>query len=105
MTDIEMSPAEYKRFLTIAAECDQLLAVNAELVALVKLMDGRGLRACSIKAPEDVEVEALCERVGYGAVMDAAARLWWQKDECGAFVVGPCAVMVRDAIAAAEATP
>ena len=43
-----------------------------------------------ILAPEDVEIRELCERVGYGAVMDSAARQWRRKDPYGAFVVGPC---------------
>eukprot|EP00919_Chromeraceae_sp_WS-2016_P053178 GHVR01126314.1.p1 GENE.GHVR01126314.1~~GHVR01126314.1.p1 ORF type:complete len:109 (-),score=18.73 GHVR01126314.1:300-626(-) len=48
------------------------------------------LRALHISAPEDVEIEELCERVGYGAVMDAAARLWAKKDPRGAFYIGGC---------------
>jgi hypothetical protein len=42
------------------------------------------------RAPEDAEVERLCERIGYGAVMDAASRLWMKKTGGGAFVCGPC---------------
>ena len=44
----------------------------------------------ALNAPEDPHVEALCERYGYGAVMDAAARLWTRKDPMGAFYVGGC---------------
>jgi hypothetical protein len=33
-------------------------------------------RVDAIHAPEDPEVRALCERVGYGAVMDSAFRQW-----------------------------
>jgi hypothetical protein len=57
------------------------------------------LRSCAraferdgIVAPEDAEVRALCERVGYGAVMDSAARQWPRAlapHGEGAFVVGP----------------
>ena len=43
-----------------------------------------------MNAPEDAAVEALCERIGYGAVMSAASRLWLRKVGGGAFVVGPC---------------
>lgn len=49
------------------------------------------VRAARITAPEDRQVEALCEVFGYGAVMDAAARLWARKDPVGAFyVAGEC---------------
>lgn len=43
-----------------------------------------------MNAPEDPHVEALCERYGYGAVMDAASRLWARKDSIGAFYIGGC---------------
>lgn len=46
----------------------------------------------------DIEVQELCERLGYGFVMDSAARQWKQKDPIGAFTIGPCV-----AIAEAEA--
>lgn len=41
-------------------------------------------------APEDTTVEALCLRYGYGAVMDAASRLWARRDLLGAFYIGGC---------------
>lgn len=45
----------------------------------------------NMSAPEDAEVEALCEKYGYGAVMDAASRLWARKPYgSGAFYVGGC---------------
>ena len=45
----------------------------------------------TMTAPEDAEVEALCERCGYGAVMDAASRLWARKPYgSGAFYIGGC---------------
>jgi len=47
-------------------------------------------RAARINAPEDRAVEALCEAHGYGAVMDAAMRLWIRKDPMGAFFIGGC---------------
>lgn len=46
-------------------------------------------RMC-IKAPEDREVLKLCLRIGFGAVIDSAARQWQLRDPMGAFVVGPC---------------
>ena len=57
-------------------------------------MDARNqaiVRAEHISAPEDKRVEALCEEIGYGAVMDAAARLWARKDSLGAlYIAGEC---------------
>lgn len=44
----------------------------------------------NISAPEDAEIKALCERLGYGAVMDSASRQWQKKCPMGAFTVGPC---------------
>lgn len=53
-------------------------------------------RAERVHAPEDAEIEALCERIGYGAVMDAAMRLWLRKDRSGgAFIIGGCEGTVR----------
>lgn len=43
-----------------------------------------------MRAPEDPQIEALCERFGYGAVMDAASRLWARGDSLGAFFIGGC---------------
>ncbi len=43
-----------------------------------------------LNAPEDPHVYVLCERYGYGAVMDAASRLWARKDSMGAFYIGGC---------------
>lgn len=51
-----------------------------------------------ISAPEDITVKRLCEAVGYGAVMDSAARQWRKKDPIGAFTSGPCVYMVRDVL-------
>ena len=49
------------------------------------------VRAQNLNAPEDRHVEAICETFGYGAVMDASARLWARKDPRGAFyVAGEC---------------
>lgn len=60
----------------------------------------------NISTPEDIEVFALCERHGYGAVMDSASRLWARKDPKGSFVVGTCRVFARRALAAlAQAAP
>ena len=50
----------------------------------------RAMLRRGMNAPEDPHVEALCERYGYGAVMDAASRLWARKDSLGAFFIGGC---------------
>lgn len=71
---------------------------------MIRLLDGDGTRArCIIKCPEDDPVLALCERHGFGAVMDSVARQWFRIDPNGAFVVGPCAVIARAAWAGMEA--
>lgn len=38
----------------------------------------------------DGYVRDLCERYGYGAVMDSAMRQWIKKDQMGAFYIGGC---------------
>ena len=60
-----------------------------EAQEVLRLCDPEGARL-SITAPEDAMVRELCERFGYGAVMDSAARQWREKDPDGAFSVGPC---------------
>lgn len=55
-----------------------------------------------INAPEDPHVAALCERYGYGAVMNAASRLWARKDSVGAFYVGGCIGIKPDAALTTE---
>jgi hypothetical protein len=61
----------------------------------------------NLRAPEDSEVKALCERVGYGAVMDSAARQWRAKPierggDIGAHTSGPCVGTVRQALKASD---
>ena len=73
-----------------------------DLAEAVDLMDVEGERAKGIRDDRcDAEVLALCERVGFGAVMDAAARLWFLRDPEGSFVVGPTVHTARMAKAAA----
>lgn len=74
-----------------------------EAVALLRMADISGERARNVHAPEDEETKELCEKWGYGAVIDAAARLWYLKDDCGAFAYGPCVATIRHFIAAHEA--
>lgn len=81
-------------------------AMNDNVIkTLTDLMSGtdyEGTRAESVDAPEDPVVRDLCERRGYGAVMDSAARQWFLRDPDGARVVGPCAGSVRWAMAGGD---
>ncbi len=56
-------------------------------------------RSAHQEAPEDAEVLALCERVGFGAVMDSAARQWRKRDPIGAFTIGHCVATVLSILA------
>ncbi len=76
---------------------EQAEAKVAALKEVLALCDGDGKRA-QINAAEDRTIEMLCDDIGYGAVMDAAARLWFRKDPVGALTVGPCAMTVRKAM-------
>lgn len=62
------------------------------------------MRRRHINAPEDPHVAVLCERYGYGAVMDAASRLWARQDSVGAFYIGGCIGLRSDDEAAALLT-
>ena len=50
-------------------------------------------------APEDIEIEALCLRLGFGAVLSSAARLWARRDDNAAFTLGSCRALIRSALA------
>lgn len=69
------------------------------VLAALRLIDAEGHRASNVRAPEDVGVRALCEVVGFGAVMDSAARQWFLRDPVGALTVGPTAGTVRAVLA------
>ena len=74
-----------------------------ERIEVMELSDGDGERSKSIVAPEDRTIRALCEELGYGAVMDSAARQWFKKDKDGAHTSGACAATVRRVITSAKA--
>jgi len=81
-----------------SAELATLRAEVARLREVIReALHGAEARAAQISAPEDDEIALLCERVGYGAVMDAAMRLWMRKDPTGAFIIGGCAGSYRAA--------
>jgi len=82
------------RIEALLAERDALEAENQRLreEADTQTRDRaqRWLRR-NLQAHEDVEVEALCKKHGYGAVMDAASRLWARTAAgSGAFYIGGC---------------
>ena len=55
-----------------------------------------------IDALEDEFIRQLCERIGYGAAMDSASRMWMKKDPDGAFIIAGCAGKIRRIIKEAE---
>ncbi len=83
-----------------------------ELRALRKVAKAMAVELClreadlraNLTAPEDPEVLELCKRIGFGAVMDSAARQWRKRDQIGAFVVGSCLGLIRPVLAAYEKT-
>ena len=86
---------ELREALEAAKEYFELVDADGERAILFN--DGLG-------APEDTEVRDLCERIGYGAVMDSAARQWFLKDNVGAFVIGSAAILARSVKAKVFAT-
>lgn len=80
-------PRPYKKGVFLTAE------QRTRLRVVLDLMDEEGERAQALQGhvPGDPEVLALCERVGFGAVIDSAARQWWLRDPLGAHLSGPCA--------------
>jgi hypothetical protein len=82
---------------------EEMRAALRECLEVLELSDPEGHRAAKIRAPEDESIRVLCERIGYGAVMDAAARLWRLKDPNGAHTTGAAALTVRETVAQARA--
>lgn len=97
------------------ADRDRLAAANATLEAQVARLvvdrdwqvqqRAQAMLRRHMNAPEDSHVEVLCERYGYGAVMDAASRLWARMDSMGAFYIGGCIGMKTDDEARAALAP
>lgn len=72
--------------------------IDAEVRELVDMQDSAlslKVRAENIKAPEDAEIKKLCERIGYGAVMDSAARQWYLIDPVGCHTTYHCYGVVK----------
>jgi hypothetical protein len=83
-------------------------AIEQERDALrevISLMDIDGKRQSIRDERVDSIVKSLCEQHGYGAVMDAAARLWREKDPIGAFMVGPCVGTMKSALSKQKEQP
>lgn len=80
-------------------------AALREALEVLMLSDPNGDRAKHIHAPEDPMILALCERIGFGAVMDSAARQWRNSpshDGIGAIsahTTGACVGTVRKTVA------
>lgn len=89
----------YESQLKAEAERDALQAENArmrEVDGWQTMARAQHFLRRNMNAPEDPHVAVLCERYGYGAVMDAASRLWARKDGIGAFYIGGCIGMKTD---------
>jgi len=91
----------------------EILRVLREVEEVLMLSDPEGNRTRKISAPEDPQILELCQRIGFGAVMDSAARQWRTMGDLGAIgahTVGACVgtvqatlTMVRELIVRVEA--
>lgn len=73
----------------IVAALDEVIELQGSALLLSK-------RAELIHAPEDALIKELCERIGYGAVMDSAARQWFLIDGTGCHTTYHCYGVVKD---------
>ena len=82
---------------------------NTRVIDALELLDivqNHSERSEKINAPEDVEIKKLCEKYGYGAVLDSVARQWERKDPVGCITTGLCPIQwntIRRALKRAEA--
>ena len=79
----------------------EALKLLDEAVGLLSVADFDGIRARGVDAPEDSQIMLLCERLGYGAVMDSAARQWYMKtagtpQEGASHTTGHCATTIKN---------
>jgi hypothetical protein len=96
LTKEELDNLDFDAVRDIALEQNRKLKV---LLDAVETMDYQGDRAKGISDPyADPRITQLCDSLGYGAIMDAVARMWFLKDAVGAFVIGPCAGTMKQAI-------
>lgn len=94
-TDVPALIAEVRR---LRAERDGLRAALTEAEEVFELSDPDGDRVWR-DAPEDPAVLALCERHGFGAVIDSVVRQWRRRDSVGAYTAGSCVGTVRSTLA------
>ena len=91
---LEAQMEEVRRILPLWATCQHLIVrmLQEQNKRLIDLLDTnyQKRRAEQIQAPEDPEVLALCQRWGFGAVMDSACRQWYLIDPVGAHTKGHC---------------
>lgn len=76
----------------------ELKAIRDALAELLGLQDSAiclKVRAENINAKEDEVIKQLCEHIGYGAVMDSAARQWYLKDNLGCHTTYHCFGVVK----------
>lgn len=83
----------------LAAALKRAEAAEEDADTLAELLNASLDNGEPITAPEDVEIEALCLRLGFGAVLSSAARLWARRDDTGAFTLGHCRAIVGSALA------
>ena len=96
LTKEELDELDFDAVRDIALEQNRKLKV---LLDAVETMDYEGDRARGISdSYTDPRISQLCDALGYGAIMDAVARMWFLKDSIGAFVTGPCAGTMKQAI-------
>jgi predicted nuclease with TOPRIM domain len=60
------------------------------------------VKRIDIKAPEDLAVKELCEKHGYGAVLDSTARQWYLRYGNSSQVTGECMVTVINIVKSAK---
>lgn len=73
----------------LRAQLRRAAAALNEAIVCLEMADPEG-RHVWLVAPEDHLIRDLCERRGYGAVIDSAVRQWRRKDPVGAHTQGMC---------------
>lgn len=77
------------------------IATLRRVEEILLLSDPKGDRAKHIHAPEDPMILEWCKRIGFGAVMDSAARQWrthGQHGELGAHTTGAAVATLRNVL-------
>lgn len=94
--------AEYRvKWEDAEADASRKGAALKRVLEVLMLSDPEGNRAKGITAPEDPQILDLCQRIGFGAVMDSAARQWRTKTGLGhiaAHTTGACVGTLRDTV-------